>query len=605
MRRRGLFVNAITFIIIFNGNEYKCRGLKPIHNASAAALANHGGCVKLLSHLHIENVAVIENVDMELDSGLNVLTGETGAGKSILIDAINMALGERISKDIVRTGAKKAHVSALFVQVTGAAAQKAADLGFDVDEDGCLLIQRDISAQGKSMCRVQGRVASVSILREIGRTLVNTHGQHDNQALLEPENHIGYLDKYADLTAKLKEYAALYGKWKQLAGELKALDMDEAYKARKVDLLTYQTEEIKKAALEDGEEEELQKRKQFCLNAEKISEAVNDAYAKLSGGEETAGAEEQVSAASESLNAVKDVYPEVREIAERLSEASYEISGCLDDLRAYAGDFDYDPKEIDDIEARLDTIFRLKKKYGGSIKEIKEFYRNAAAELGKIQGSEKVTEDLQKKIAAARSQTAQKAAEISALRRKAAGGLQQKIKSELEFLDMPGVQFVVDIRTLAEPSENGADGVEFLISANRGEPPRPIAKIASGGELSRIMLAIKNVLADNDDIETSIFDEIDTGVSGRAAHKIGLKLKETARGRQIICVTHLAQIACMADRHILIEKTDDGGKTRTTLKLLDYEGRKQELARIIGGEKITDLTLGSAGEMLREAGCTG
>lgn len=562
----------------------------------------------MLSRLHIENVAVIEKADLELDSGLNVLTGETGAGKSILIDSINMALGERISKEIVRAGADKAHVSALFSEVTGSAAQKAAELGFEVDEDGTLLIQRDISAQGKGVCRVQGRMASVSILREIGRTLVNTHGQHDNQALLLPENHIGYLDKFAGLGEALKQYAVLYGVLKSLHRELKSLDMDEAAKARRLDLLTYQTEEIRRADLQEGEEDELKTKKQFYLNSEKIAEAVNGAHAMLSGGMpfengiNCQGAAELASKAAESLNAVRDVYPEIREIAERLSQASDELSACADDLRAYTGEFDYDPNELDEIEARLDTIFRLKKKYGSSVEEIMKFYENAAQELEKIDSSETIKKQLTEKMAAADAEVRKKADEITAERRNAAALLQQKIKDELEFLDMPGVQFIVRLTPLEEPGENGADKLEFLISANRGEPPRPIAKIASGGELSRIMLAIKNVLADNDDIETSIFDEIDTGVSGRAAHKIGLKLKQAAHGRQIICVTHLAQIACMADRHILIEKSDSGGKTRTSLAFLDFDGRKRELARIIGGEKITEMTLGSAAEMLRDAG---
>jgi DNA repair protein RecN (Recombination protein N) len=554
--------------------------------------------ILLLSRLHIENVAVIENADLELNAGLNILTGETGAGKSILIDSINLVLGERVSKDIVRNGQTKAHVSALFTDVSQNVRQQLANLGFECDEDGSLLIQREITSDGKGSCRISGRLATASLLREIGRLLVNTHGQHDNQALLSPEKHIMYLDSYAVLIEKLTIYRTEYNEMNSIKSQIAHLQSNEAEKARRIDLLTYQIDDIDKANLKIDEDEQLHVQKNMIVNSEKISLSVGTAYSSLSGNEDDEmGAQELLSTACDALRNIIEVYPDLKELSERLFEASYEIDEIVNELRAYTGETEYDPRELETIEQRLDTIFRLKKKYGNSIEEILIFAENCKIELEGLQNSQASIEKLETYLVKAENQAQKAASEITDYRIKAAIEMQKKIKDELVFLDMPDVEFYVNI----EPCElysNGAEKVEFLITANPGSPPKPLAKIASGGELSRVMLAIKNALADNDDIETSIFDEIDTGVSGRAAQKIGMKLKQVSKGRQIVCVTHLAQIAAQADRHILIEKQIKDGNTFTILRNLEFEGRKRELARIMGGVEITDLMLQNAEEML-------
>lgn len=552
----------------------------------------------MLSRLHIENVAVIENADLELSVGLNVLTGETGAGKSILIDSINLVLGERVSKDIVRNGQTKAHVSAMFTDVSQTVQQQLTNLGFECDEDGSLLIQREITSDGKGSCRISGRLATASMLREIGRLLVNTHGQHDNQALLSPEKHIIYLDSYAVLNEKLSTYRNYYNEMNSIKSQIARLQKNEAEKIRRIDLLTYQLDDIDKASLKIDEDEQLHLQKNMIINSEKISQSVGTAYSSLSGNEDgELGAQELLSTACDALRNIIEVYPDLKELSERLFEASYEIDEIANELRAYTCETEYDPHELENIEQRLDTIFRLKKKYGSSIEEILDFAEKCKRELEELQNSGASIEKLEIELIKAENQATQAAAEITECRIKAAAEMQKKIKDELVFLDMPGVEFFVNI----EPCElysSGAEKVEFLITANPGSPPRPLAKIASGGELSRVMLAIKNVLADNDDIETSIFDEIDTGVSGRAAQKIGMKLKQVSKGRQIVCVTHLAQIAAQADSHTLIEKQIKDGNTFTILRTLEFEGRKRELARIMGGVEVTDLMLQNAEEML-------
>lgn len=556
----------------------------------------------MLSRLHIENAAVIEKADLELDAGLNVLTGETGAGKSILIDSINLVLGERVSREIVRTGAHRALVSALFTGVSKTVQKAAEELGFACDEDASLLLQRDINTEGRGSVRINGRPATASLLRELGRLLVNTHGQHDNQALLSPERHVVYLDRYAGNTAELDAYAQAYDGLCRIRAELAKINTDEAEKARRTDLLTYQTEEIAAASLRIGEEDELRAQKLRFANAEKIAAAVGEAYSALGGGDDAAGACGLLETAADALERAQAFYPELGSIASRLRSAYFDADECLSDLRGYADDAAYDPQELENVELRLDAIYRLEHKYGADIEAVLQFYEKAQQELESITGSEERTEELQKELTISKRQVVALAAALSEKRHAAANEMQEKIRSELQFLDMPGVQFTVQFSSLAQPGPEGAERVEFLISANPGSPPKPLAKIASGGELSRIMLAIKNVLADNDEIETSIFDEIDTGVSGRAAQKIGLKLHEVAQGRQVICVTHLAQIAAQADRHILIEKQFLNNNTFTSLKTLDFEGRKHELARIIGGADITQLTLQNAEEMLLKAG---
>lgn len=553
----------------------------------------------MLSRLHIENIAIIENADLELENGFNVLTGETGAGKSILIDSINLALGERVSKDIVRSGAASAHVSALFTGLSEQASQMASSLGYDCGDE--LLIQRDISADGRGSCRISGRPATVSIVRSIGRLLVNIHGQHDNQALLSPEKHVYYLDKFAGIGKLLSEYSVAYQEVRRISAEIQNIQTDEAMKERRIDLLNYQINEIESANLQLNEEEELSTRKLLIINAEKIASAVSGAYAALSGDDDSPGAQELLSKADGELDNVVDVLPNIKELAGRIKSLVYEIEDCTDELRRFTCDVDYSPQELDSIEDRLDTIFRLKRKYGGNIADVKDYLEKCKTELENIETSDERAQKLSNELLQSKDKLLKLASIITAKRHAAAEMLSSKVKQELRFLDMPQVEFLVNFEPLKEPASNGTDSIEFMISTNPGSPARPLAKIASGGEISRIMLAIKTVLADTDDIDTLIFDEIDTGVSGRAAQKIGNKLKQVAANRQVICVTHLAQIAAQADRHILIEKQINGSNTYTHLKTLDYNGRKKELARIIGTE-VTEKTLQTAAEMLSFSG---
>ncbi len=554
----------------------------------------------MLSHLHIENIAVIENADLELEEGFNVLTGETGAGKSILIDSINLALGERVSKDIVRTGAVSAHVSALFCGISPSAKQMLSELGYECDDD--LLIQREISTDGRGTCRISGRPATVSIVRTVGRLLVNIHGQHDNQTLLSPEKHVYYLDKFAETDLILEEYSDLYKEVRKIESELAGIQTDESLKERRIDLLKYQIDEIEAADLSIDEEEELKSRRLKIVNSEKIGAAVGGAYSYIGGGDDSPGAHELVSNADEALDNITDVLPEIKELATRIKNLSYELEDCADELRKFANDDEYDPHELENIEERLDTIFRLKRKYGGSVEAILKFLEKSQNELEEIETSDERCAKLTAKLDDAKAKLFETAKKLSDKRKEASQLLSTKIKQELKFLDMPEVEFLVNFTLLKEPSSNGYDNVEFLISANPGSPPRPLAKIASGGEISRIMLAIKTVLAKSDDIDMLIFDEIDTGVSGRAAQKIGMKLKQVSCDRQVVCITHLAQIAAQADRHILIEKKIENNNTFTRLETLDFDGRKRELARIIAGADITEKTIQTAAEMLNLSG---
>ena len=556
----------------------------------------------MLSQLNIENVSVIEMADLELDSGFNVLTGETGAGKSILIDSINFVLGERTSRDIVRSGAQAAHVTALFADVSRDVSEKLEASGFSCEDDGSLLISRDITADGRTSCHISGRPATVSILRDIGRLLVNIHGQHDNQALLSPEKHVIYLDRYADIQPLLDEYSVKYSEMKQIERELAKLETDAADKARRIDLLNYQINEITSAAPEPGEDDELAARKNHLQNADRISEAVGNAYAILSGGEDSEGAQALTERASAELSGITDVYQDIAHLAERIESLSLDLDDCVSELRGYVDEGESEDGNIDEIEQRLDTLYRLKLKYGGSLEAVEKYLENAQAELDSIENSDATAQKLRKQLGILRTQTSGLAGKITEARKNAAREMSDKIKKELAFLEMPDVEFSAQVAPLKELSPKGADNVEFLISVNPGSPLRPLAKIASGGEISRIMLAIKTVLAGNDDIDTLIFDEIDTGVSGRAAQKIGLKLKEVSKNRQVVCVTHLSQIAAQADRHILIKKTVSGGKTYTGLTTLDFNGRAHELARIMSGAEITKLTLQNAEEMLKNSG---
>ncbi len=554
----------------------------------------------MLSQLYLENIAVIEKVSVHFHHGFNVLTGETGAGKSILIDSIDAILGGRVSHDLIRTGAKSAFISAVFTGVGPEAVAKLQELGFQPEEDGTLVIQREISLDSKSSCRVNGRPAAVSTLREIGPLLVNILGQHESYGLLSPENHIRYLDSMGMPENLVKGYTAVFGEVRRLRRELDSLNMDETQKARQIDLLKYQINELESADLKKGEQEELDRRRMMYRNSEKIASAVGAAKAALDGGEEAEGAVSAVSEAADKLGSAERYLPELHNLTERLQNISYDLEDCSGELSGYTDQMEYNPAELDRIETRLDTIYRLGLKYGGSVENMLVYLEKSRAELKKIQTSDETAERLRVQYKGNAEKAQKLALEMSSWRSKAAINFAAQVKKELEFLNMPHVVF--EVRQEHCPlNPKGCDTVEFLISTNAGEPAKPLAKIASGGELSRIMLAVKTVLSGRDEVGTLIFDEIDTGVSGAAAQKIGLKLKEVSESRQVICVTHLAQIAALADSQYLIRKQVHDGRTYTDVEELDRIGRRQELARMIGGTNITLLTLQNAEEMLHLA----
>lgn len=552
----------------------------------------------MLVSLHIENIAVIERADIVFDSGLNVLTGETGAGKSIVIDAINAVLGERVSRDLVRSGSTQANVSALFSGLSATAAAKLAELGFETDEDGTLLIQRSISAEGKGTCRINGRPSTVSMLRELGRLLVNIHGQHENQALLAPESHVEYLDRLGGLLPLREEYGKAYRRYCDIRHQLKSADMDEEVKARRLDLLRFQVEEIEGAALRPGEEEELLAQRTVYRNAERIAAALQQAKAALSGDEETAGGLAAVSGASDALQDAARFMEEIQPLAARLESLVYDLEECAGDIREAAGRLEFDEAEAERMEDRLELLRRITKKYGGSEENALAYLGKAQQELETIEMSDELVRRLQGELEQARVDTIEAGRKLTVARQKAAALFSENVGRELAFLDMPGVRLEVSMEPVPLTAMGG-DKVEFRIAANPGEPAKSIARVASGGELSRIMLALKSVLADADDIDTLIYDEVDAGISGRAALKVGSKLRQTAAHRQILCVTHLAQIAAQAHHHLLIAKSVRDGRTYTDVTPLDREGRERELARIIGGE-VTEAALVTAREMLAD-----
>ena len=555
----------------------------------------------MLVNLHIENVAVIERADIEFQPGLNVLTGETGAGKSIVIDSINAIMGERTSRELIRTGASRARVSALFSAVLPQVSQKLEEAGVAAEEDGSLLLQRDITSEGKSVFRINGRPVTASILKSAGRMLLNIHGQHENQDLLSPQLHMQYLDRLGDLGEALEQYRSVYEQAVRLKRELSGLQMDDAEKERRMDLLRYQMEELEEANLKSGEQEELAARRTVILNAEKIAAAVQNARLAINGGEEEPGAAQLLNGAGAALEEIAPFYPQAQKLAARFQSLSYELEDLAAELRECGETMDYQPAELNEIEQRLDTLYRLSLKYGHTEQDMLDYLAKIRAELDDIQFSEERREKLYEKYQET-ARRAKKLAEALSARRKQAGEqFAAAVQKELAFLDMPGVRLMVE-QNDCKLNGFGCDEIQFFISTNPGEPPKPLAKIASGGELSRIMLAIKNVLAEKDGIGTLIFDEIDTGISGRAAQKVGIKLREASQGKQIICVTHLAQIAAQADYHFLIQKNVKENRTFTQVKPLDMKGRQQELARIMGGAELTALQLSSAAEMLRLAG---
>lgn len=551
----------------------------------------------MLTSLKIENVAIIESAAIEFGCGLNVLTGETGAGKSIVIDSINAILGERTSRDIIRTGAQSAKVYAVFEDVNERVRNFLDENGIDC-EDGVLIINRTLSREGKNVCRINGAPVTVSMLREIGGELIDIHGQHDNQSLLSPEKHCGFVDSFAGNADLITDYREKYGRLCEIRSKLKKLTTDESSKSQRIDFLTYQIDELEKAEITIGERDELKARKSLINNSQKVIESLNIAYEALKA--DGAGIDMITDAESEIANA--SAYMEMLgEASEKITDIRYELEDIAETVRDAMTEVDFDPSELEDIDERLDLLYRLSKKYGDTEEEMLEYLEKARAELDNIAFSEERVKELQKQEKEALVETETAACKLTESRKTAGEKLSNAICSELEFLDMPNVRFVVKCSDIGL-TENGKDEIEFLISANAGEEPKPLAKIASGGELSRIMLAIKNVLAETDGVDTMIFDEIDTGVSGRAAQKIAMKLRSASKGRQVICVTHLAQIAAQGDVHLYISKSVSDGKTYTNIKSLIEEERVAEIARIMGGMEITKLQLESAREMLANAG---
>ena len=555
----------------------------------------------MLSLLHIENIAIIESVDIEFGCGFNVLTGETGAGKSIVIDAISAVLGERTSRELIRTGAKSALVSAVFTGLSALPWLEENGLGPQGEE---LLLQREIRGDGKNLCRVNGRLVTVAQLRELGRQLLNIHGQHDGQQLLDPAFHLGYLDSFGKTAPLLEEYASAYRAMARLRREISALEMDEAERSRRVDTLEYQIRELERAELCPGEDEELNARRDLLRGAGKLMEAMQEAQFALSGGEDSRGACDLISEAEGAVRSVSRLGPQLEELTEKLTALRCAADDAAETIRDFTDGFDFSPEELDRLESRLDIIYRLKKKYGPTVDDMLAYLERSRAELEQIQDADDTVQRLSAELEKARAQAKKRGEALTKARQKAAGSLQKRVQEELRQLDMPKVQFVTDFAPL--PGEEGMDDtgmdqVQFLMSANLGENLRPIQKVASGGELARIMLALKNVLAEDDGIGSLVFDEVDTGVSGRAAQKVAEKMADVARRKQVLCVTHLPQIAAMADVHFMVEKGEEDGRTYTRVGWLERQGREEELARLIGGSAVTDALRRSAAELLDQA----
>ncbi|WP_242942640.1 DNA repair protein RecN [Oscillibacter sp. PC13] len=553
----------------------------------------------MLELLHIENIAVIEEADIFFRPGFNALTGETGAGKSIVIDAMGAVLGGRTSRDLIRTGASKAFVSADFSDVP-TELPGLAEVGAAIDEEGHLLLQREITADGKNICRVNGRPLTVAQLRRIGEELLNIHGQHDGQQLLDEEQHGAYLDRFGKTEAVLEAYHGAYDAMANLRAEIKALQMDEAERARRIDSLHFQIDELERANLQTGEEEELTQRRNLLRNGEKYVSALSNADYCLNGDDETAGAVAQLREAEEALSGIRTLGDDLAALYRRLGDLRSEAYDLAETVRDKQAEFDFSPAELDAVESRTDQLYRLKKKYGATVEDMLAYLDKCRAELDAIETADDTRTLLEQKLKKAEKATLAAGAELTRVRREAAAALEQRIQKELRDLDMHKVQFAIDFME-KEPSPDGCDTIRFLMSANTGEDLKPIAKIASGGELARIMLALKNVLAEQEAIGTLVFDEVDTGVSGRAAQKVAEKLAQVSRHKQVLCVTHLPQLAAMADTHFSVEKGESRGRTFTRVVQLNREQRKAELARITGGTRVTDALLQSAGELLDEA----
>ena len=547
----------------------------------------------MLSLLHIENIAVIECADITFDSGFNILTGETGAGKSIVIDAISAILGERAYRDMIRTGTNKASVRAVFTNVPKLSWFE--DNGVEYDSE--TIIQREVHLDGKNICRVNGSLVTVSILRKLGIQLINIHGQHDSASLFDENNHLSFLDAFAENQSLRDTYAEKFAAVAKLRKEIERLHMDESEKLRRMETLRYQIDEISKANLQAGEDESLEQRRKILQNAEKLSDGIHSAVECLYGGDDTDGAASLLAEAERELARLARYTDAYHELHEKVSDLMYQVQDAAEELRDARDDLSYSADELEQIESRLDIIHRLRRKYGASCEEILAYLENAQKELDEIEFADDHVERLKLKCEMAEKQAWDAAIVLRNNRMSAAKELSERILTELAQLDMPRVQFSCNF-TETELTAIGADLVAFYMSANAGEALKPLSKVASGGELARIMLAMKNVLAEQDQVATLIFDEVDTGVSGRAAQKVAEKLRSVAKTKQVLCVTHLPQLAALANTHLLIAKEERDGRTYTTVTPLDLEGRKRELARIIGGASITETTLKSAEEML-------
>ena len=553
----------------------------------------------MLSELYIENLAVIEKATIDFSDKLNVFTGETGAGKSILINGINAILGQRVTKDIVRTGTDKAVISALFTDIGDNVLQVLDELGISA-EDGQLFLTREIRSDGGSVARVNSRAVNVSVLKAIGETLVTIHGQHDNQILMAPERHIEILDSYAESEALIEDYHSSFRELQSIAKKINKIKTEQSKKEFRMAELADIVEEINTLNIHEGEDKEIEAELNISKNAVAISEALYMAKQLLSGDDNTDGAVEMTQRASKSVEGYTDIMTEISPIYDRLSSAAIEMEDISEEIGSLLDSLDIDPKRYDYLNQRSDELRRIMKKYGPELDDVLTTLENSQNELDELSGAEQSLDELNKEKERLLAEVSKKAKALSDHRKKAGERFVSQVTEELEFLNMPKVKLVVQQKT-GKLTINGMDSIEFLISANLGEEPKPIAKIASGGELSRIMLALKNVIAEKDSIGTLIFDEIDTGVSGRAAQKIGIKLKQISRLRQVLCVTHLAQMAVMADNHLLIEKNIQGDRTVTTVRTLDHEQRKYEIARIMGGENITELMLENAEQYLKDA----
>lgn len=551
----------------------------------------------MLELLHIENIAIIEAADIEFAPGFNALTGETGAGKSIVIDSLSAVLGQRTSRELIRTGAEKAFVSAAF---SGIAPELTEELGIQPEADGTLLLQREIQTDGKNVCRVNGRPVTVGQLRALGARLLNIHGQHDGQQLLDEEQHIVYLDSFGKTEALINAYTEKYKHFTDIRRQISALQMDEAEKARRVDTLQYQIEELRRAKLKPGEEEELTARRGMLRNAEKFLDAVAGADYALNGDDSGGGALSALRQAQDALGGVRHLDDAFGQLYERLGEAYsevYDIAATVEDKR---GELDVSPGELDRVESRMDLLYRLKKKYGATVEDMLDYQARCEAELAQIEDAGDTLARLEQALSKAEKEARQAAQALSDARKAAAEQLTSQILTELQQLDMGKIRFAVDFAEKPLDSD-GMDTVRFLMSANVGEELRPIHKIASGGELARIMLAMKNVLSEQDHVGTMVFDEVDTGVSGRAAQKVAEKMARISRRKQVLCVTHLPQLAAMADTHFSVEKGERGGRTYTEVRRLDREQRRRELARLTGGSHMSQTMLDGAEELLVQA----